>query len=134
MIHLYSLNKNTYLLGDDDFSINSRLKLNVGDLLHDLLRGVQVKNTLVDSHLPPIESVGTLTARRLPHAQAQDLGWHADRSGDLELLAQSLVLELRADLLQGLNVLGCKGNSDTVDLGVGDLRGLEIGKGIQGRI
>ena len=65
---------------------------------------MEINQTLVDSHLPAIESVGTLTARRLSHAEAEELGGETHGTLDLKALAGSLVLEVRAHLLEGLNL------------------------------
>lgn len=76
---------------------------------------MQVQDALVDAHLPAVEGVGTLTARRLADHKAEDLGGHADGAGDAELLLEGLVLELGADLLEGLHLGGGEGDADAVD-------------------
>lgn len=69
----------------------------------------------MDAHLPSVEGVGTLTARRLADHQAEDLGWHADWASDLEVLLEGSVLQVGADLLQSLDLGGSQGDADAVD-------------------
>ena len=76
---------------------------------------MQVQNALVDAHLEAIVGVGALTARRLADAQAEDLGGDADGAGNLHLLLLSLVLQLEAHLLKGLNMGGAESDADLVE-------------------
>ncbi len=76
---------------------------------------MEVKDALVDAHLPSVEGVGTLTARGLADHQAEGLGWHADRARDLEVLLKSLVLQVSTNLLQSINLGGGQGDADAVD-------------------
>jgi hypothetical protein len=85
---------------------------------------VQVQDALVDAHLPSVVGVGTLTARGLAHEQLQLLGGHADGAGHLEVLLESLVLELGANLLKSIDLAGGQGDADAVDGRFLDLRGL----------
>lgn len=104
-----------YLVGNDDLDINTGIDGDVGELSHDLRGGVKVEDALVDAHLEAIEGVGTLTTRRLADQELEDLGGHADGAGHLQVLLQSLVLELGAHLLDGLHVSGGQGDADAVD-------------------
>jgi hypothetical protein len=119
------VNSQTNLVGDDNLNIDSRLEDDVGQLTNNLRRGVKIKDTLVHAHLPSVEGVGTLTAWRLADHQADELGGHADRTGDLEVLLKSLVLELSAHLLEGLDLGGGQGDADAVDGGLFDTFSLQ---------
>jgi hypothetical protein len=127
-----SLSLSYLSVSDGDLNIDTGLDADVGDLAHNLGRGVDVEDSLVDAHLPSVEGVGTLTARRLADAESQELGGHADGAGDLDVLAESLVLELGANLLEGLNLSRGEGDANPVDgdlLGFGGLGGLDNGGG-----
>merc|ERR1740130_2120756 len=65
-----------YLILDDNLDINVRLDGDQGDLLHNLLRAVEVQDALVDAHLVTIVGVGPLTTRRLARGDPDtvDLG------------------------------------------------------------
>merc|ERR1740120_519468 len=58
-------------VGDGDLDLDARLDGDRGDLFHDVRRGVQVDEALVNAHLPAVERVGALAARRLAHAEPQ---------------------------------------------------------------
>jgi hypothetical protein len=70
--------------------------------------------TLVDSHLETIPSLGSLTTRSLSGGDLQSLGWQTDRALDAQILGLCAVDELLADLLEGLNVAGGEGDADLV--------------------
>lgn len=76
---------------------------------------MQVQDALVDAHLEAVEGVGTLTARRLADQELEDLGGHSDGARHLQVLLKSLVLELSAHSLDGLNVSGGEGDADAVN-------------------
>jgi hypothetical protein len=78
----------------------------------------------VNAHLPAVEGVGTLTARTLADNQAEELGWHSDGAGDLEVLLKGLVLQLGADLLDSGDVARSQGDADAVDWGLLNRGGL----------
>ena len=86
---------------------------------------MQVQDALVDAHLEAIIGVGTLTARRLADAKAEDLGGHADRASNLHLLLLSLVLELEAHLLKGLDLGGAESDADLVERNLLDFSTLQ---------
>ncbi len=73
-----------------------------------------LNEALVDSHLKGIPGPGTLSAGGLAGGDLEGLGWEADWALDAKLLALGTVDELGADLLQGLDVLGSKGDADLV--------------------
>jgi hypothetical protein len=106
------------LLSDGDLNIHTGLNGEAGDLLDDISRRIQVQDSLVDSHLPSVPSVGTLTARRLADHELQLLGRHADGTADLQVLAESLGLQVVAHLLDGGDLGGGQGDSDSVDLDI----------------
>lgn len=89
--------------------------MNVGQLLDNLRGGVQVQDTLVDAHLEAVPSVGTLTTRGLADQQLQSLGGHSHRSSHLETHVHSLLLELSAQLLHGIDLSGGNSDADSVD-------------------
>ena len=100
---------------DEDLDIDTRLDEDVGDLTHNISRGVEIKQALVDAHLPAIKGVCALTARRLADAKLEDLGGHAHGALDLELSLLGLGLEFGADLLHGVDPLGGEGDANVVD-------------------
>ena len=71
----------------------------------------------MDSHLEAIVGVGTLTVGGLADHELEELGRHAHGTVDNKVLGKGLVLQVGADLLYGLAVLGGKGDADTVNLG-----------------
>ena len=77
------------------------------DLLNDFGGGEDINDTLVDSHLEAIPSVGTLTARGLTGGDAQDLGGHASGSLDLDALILSSTDEISAHYV--FETVLCKG-------------------------
>ncbi len=79
---------------------------------------MEIQDTLVNAHLPAVEGVGTLTARRFADNKLEELGGHSHRASDLEVLLKSLVLQLGAHLLQSLNLTGSKSDADAVDGGL----------------
>ena len=87
-----------HLLRLEEEHLNGDIRLNRdrGDLLDDLRRRVQVDDALVDAHLVAVPGVGTVTARRLAHGQAEALGRHANRTLDLELLVASRLDQVSA--------------------------------------
>ena len=55
--------RKTLEINDDDLNIHSGLDTDVGDLPDNISWGVDVEDSLVDSHLPSIVGVRSLTAR-----------------------------------------------------------------------
>ena len=111
-------------VGNGNLHINTRLNADVSDLSNNLSRGVKVEDSLVNSHLPSVEGVGTLTARGFADAKSKELGRHTDRARNLQVLTESLVLKLSTDLLQSFNLTGSKGDADLVDLDFFGFNGL----------
>lgn len=74
--------------------LNTRFNGDRSDLLDNLGGGVQVDQALVNSHLELIKGLGTVTTRRLAGGDAQNLGWQADRTLDLELLVFGTLNEI----------------------------------------
>lgn len=111
-----------------DLDVDSRLDGDVGKLLHQIRRGSDVDDTLVDAHLPAIEGVGTLTARRFANHESQDLGGHAHRALNLDLGivdSDGSGLQVSAQSLKTLDLAGGQGDAEVqVRDGLGDLLGL----------
>jgi hypothetical protein len=66
-------------------------------LLDNLTGRVQVDQTLVDSQLVTIPSLGSFTTGRLSRRVGEDLGGQTNRSLDTELLVLGSSDEVRAD-------------------------------------
>ena len=101
---------------DGDLNLYTGLDGDGSDLLHDLSRGLQVNEALVNAHLKAIPSLGTFTARGLTGGDAENLGRHADRALDLELLLLGTTDEVSADLLEVLDVARGESNANAVNL------------------
>lgn len=76
---------------------------------------MQIDDPLVDSHLEPVPSFGTLTARSFPGGDAQNLGRHTYWSLYLQFLLLSGIDEIGAHFFQGTDVTGSQCNSYVVD-------------------
>ena len=74
-----------------------------------------LNQTLVDSHLEGIPSLGSLTARCLAGRNLQNLGGEANGALDAKVLGLSTVDEFGADLLERLDVARGQGDADLVD-------------------
>jgi hypothetical protein len=92
------------LVRNGHLHIDTWLDANVSDLSHFISRRIQIDDTFVDSHLESIPSVGTLTTWRFAGGHSQNLGGHADRTANFQVLANSTVFEFSADLFDGLNL------------------------------
>lgn len=104
--------KSPYLtIIDGDIHLNARFDADARDLLNDVAGSVQIDQPLVNAHLKFVPRVGTLSAGSLAGRDAQLLGGHADGTGNLELLVRGLLLQVRAHLLEVLDV--ARGESDT---------------------
>lgn len=86
------------LVDHHDLDLNVGLDGDGSDLLHGLWRRVQVDDALVHTHLPTIPGVGSLSARRLADGEPQNLGGHADRTANTELLVLGTLDEIGANL------------------------------------
>jgi hypothetical protein len=104
--------------------VNGHINLYTGfnrdgsDLLDDFRRGVQVDQTLVDTHFELIPSVGTFTGRGLTSGNTQALGGHTDRTRNMQLLVDGTLLQVGTDLLEVLHVAASQRDTDAVDDGI----------------
>jgi len=89
--------------------LRTSASVNLHTVLEDLLN-----QTLVDSHLKAIPSLGTFTTRSLSGGNLQGLGWETDWALDAQVLGLCAVDELLADLLEGLNVAGSECDANLV--------------------
>lgn len=101
---------------DSDLNLYTGLDGDGSDLLHNLSRGLQVDEALVNAHLKTIPSLGTFTARGLTGGDVEHLGRHADGSLDLELLLLGTTDEVSADLFEVLDVARGEGDANAVNL------------------
>ena len=111
-------------INNDNLNINSGFDGDAGDLSDDIGGGVDVKDSLVNSHLPSVVGVRALSARRFADDQLQEFGGHADRATDFEALTECFVLELGTDLLEGVNLSRGEGDADAVDFDILRFHGL----------
>jgi hypothetical protein len=105
-------------VGDGYLDLYAGLDRDGGDLLDDLGGRVQVNHPLVDPHLEPVPSLGSLSAGSLTGRDPQDLGGHAHGALGLEVLLLGPLDEVGAHLLQGLYILRGQGDPDTMDRGL----------------
>jgi len=101
-------------VSDGDLNIDAWGEGDGGDLLDDVGARVEVDEALVDAHFEAVPGIGTLTARGLAGSDAQALGGHAHRASHTELAVSGALLQVRAHLLQVLNVQGGQGDADAV--------------------
>lgn len=73
------------LSSNGDLNIHTRLNVDGGDLLDNLGRGVQVDESLVDSHLKVIPGLGTLTVGGLSGGDVQNLGGESNGALDTDV-------------------------------------------------
>lgn len=104
------------LSSNGDLHIHTRLDGDLGDLLDDLGWGLQVDDSLVNLHLVSIPGLRTLTVRSLSGGDLQDLGWQSNWTLLDDVVLDSVVDDVGADLLQLLDLGGGQGDSDLVDL------------------
>ena len=76
---------------------------------------MQVDQSLVDSHLVGVPSLGSLSVWCLSGGDLEDLGGKSNRSLDSQLLSFGTLDKLSADLLERLDLSRSKGNSDLVN-------------------
>merc|ERR1719276_154201 len=110
------------VVSNGNLNIDSRFHGDgTGDLADSITGGVQVNDTLVDTHLELVPSLGTFSARSLTGGDSELLGRHSNGSLHLRFIL-CLILgtlnKISADLLQSLEVAGVEGNSDSQDLGI----------------
>ena len=73
-----------------------------------------LNQTLVDSHLESVPSLGSFTTGCLSGGDLKGLGRETDGAFDAEFLALGTLDELLADLLEGLDFAGGQGDADLV--------------------
>jgi len=111
--------KNTArLFLEEDLNFHTGLDADAGDLLHDLGGRVKVDHALVNAHLEPVPGVGTFTARGLAGGEPEGLGGEPHGARHAEPLVESRLLEVRADLFEGLDVPGGERDANAVHLGL----------------
>ena len=138
------------LVGNRDFDLHPRLDGDSSDLLHNVGRGVQIDNALVDAHLEAVPRLGTLatrshTGRDVKNLRASDgffvkrnkksvtprnyayLSRQTNGAGHLSLEALVLggLLEVSANLLKRRDIARRQRNADAVH--TGNLLALEAG-------
>jgi len=94
---------------------------------------VQVNETLVDLHLITVPGLGTLTARGLTGGDAENLGRETNGSLDTEVLVLGTLDQIRADLLEVLDVAGGQGDTDAVNGRLDVLLNTGLGRLLDGR-
>ena len=70
----------------------------------------------MDSHLPSVPSVRTLTARTLSGGDPELLGGHSHGAGDSDAFLDGLSLQFGAEVLESGHVSGSEGDSDSLHL------------------
>lgn len=70
----------------------------------------------MNAHLEAIPGLGTLTARGLTGSDGQTLGGQTDGTLGAKVLVLGSVDDLRADLLENLDLAGGQGDTDLVAL------------------
>lgn len=76
---------------------------------------MQVDESLVDSHLVGVPSLGSLSVRGLSGGNLENLGRESDRSLHAQFLALCSVDQVGTDFFQVLDVSRGQGDSDSVD-------------------
>lgn len=71
-----------YLGGNGDLNIHTGLNVDRGDLLDNLGGGVEIDESLVDSHLKVVPGLGTLTVGGLSGGDVEHLGGESDGALD----------------------------------------------------
>ena len=79
---------------------------------------LEVDVSLVDSHLPVVPSLGTLTARSSSAANAKMLVGESDGTRDLNALGFGVSNELVGDLLDSVESVATEGDSGSLELSV----------------
>jgi len=102
-----------YLSSNCDLDLDAGLNVD-DDLLDNLGWGVEIDQSLVDSHLKGIPGLGAFTARGLSGGNLQGLGGKSDGSLRAEFLGLGALDELLAHLLKGGNLAAGQGNTDLV--------------------
>ena len=94
---------------------------------------MEIDETLVDAHLETIPGLGTVTARRLTGGDTENLGGETNGSLDTEVLVLGTLDQIRADLLEVLDVAGGQGDTDAVNGRLDVLLNTGLGRLLDGR-
>jgi hypothetical protein len=99
------------LFPDNEVDIDGGVDLESGDVLDHGGWAVDINNSLVDSHLISIPSVGSLTAWGLSGGDSQDFSWDSDWSFSFISLVLCSHDDLIASPLEWLNFSSLEGHS-----------------------
>jgi hypothetical protein len=97
---------------DRNFHNDTRLNTDRRDLLHNVGGRREINQALVNAHLETVPCVGTLATRRLPRRNLQSLRRHTDRALNLQVLVLCAANEIRADLLECLDIAARESDTD----------------------
>lgn len=86
------------------------------NLLHNIHWGKHVNQSLVDAHLEPVPSCGTLTTWRFTGGVPQALGGHPHWTFHRQPLVTSTFDEIIADTLKVLHLPACERDTDSLHL------------------
>ena len=99
------------LLPDNEVDIDGGVNLEGGDVLDNGGWAMDINNSLVDSHLKSVPSVGSLTAWGLSGGDSQDFGWNSNWSFSFISLILSSNDDLVASPLKWLGFSSLEGHS-----------------------
>ena len=99
------------MLPDNEVDIDGGVDLEGGDVLNHGGWAVDINNSLVDSHLISVPSVGSLTAWRFSHGDSQDFRWNSYWSFSFITLVLCSDDDLVASPLEWLNFSSLEGHS-----------------------
>ena len=101
----------TSLFPDNEVDIDRGVDLEGGDVLDHGGWAVDINNSLVDSHLISVPSVGSLTAWGLSGGDSQDFRWNSNWAFSIITLVLSSDDDLVASPLEWLNFSSLQGHS-----------------------
>ena len=99
------------MLPDNEVDIDGGVDLEGGDVLDHGGWAVDINNSLVDSHLISVPSVGSLTAWGLSGGDSQDFGWNSHWSFSFISLVLCSDDDLVAGPLKWLSFSSLEGHS-----------------------
>ena len=102
------------MLENDEVYVNGGVNLEHGDVLDSGGWAVDIDNSLVDSHLVSVPSVGSFTTRRLSSGNSQDFSWNSDWSSSLVTLVFSSDEDFIAGPLEWLSFSSLKCHSKLI--------------------
>ena len=108
---MLKLRSSASLLPDNEVDIDGGVDLEGGDVLDHGGWAVDINNSLVDSHLVSVPSVGSLTAWGLSGGDSQDFGWNSHWSSSFVSLVLCSNDDLVACPLKWLNFSSLEGHS-----------------------